>query len=123
MSFILPRVVDGRTMKASSVFALALVLMVACSSEATSSEAPEASTPDASPEAACFTCAELGNVPCGYHDDGCDGYISCGTCANPQSTCVEGDCECTPLGCVDFNFTCGAHYDGCLYYFTCDPCH
>jgi hypothetical protein len=71
---------------------------------------------------ACNTCADLGSVTCGYYNDGCDNYISCGTCSNPQSTCVEGNCACTPLGCADFGATCGTYFDGCLYYISCGDC-
>jgi hypothetical protein len=71
------------------------------------------------------TCASLG-YNCDIQQDGCCGYIDCGSCAAPD-TCGGGGqfgiCGCTPNDeCQLQGYTCGAVSDGCGGSLNCGTC-
>jgi hypothetical protein len=72
------------------------------------------------------TCASAG-YECDIFTDGCCGYIDCGTCTAPNTTCggggVIGKCGCTPTNeCQVQGYSCGNVSDGCGGTLNCGSC-
>ena len=74
---------------------------------------------------------ELSDCPenaCGFFDDGCDGLLDCGGCADGltcggdgvPNRCGEGNC--TPETCASLGVTCGLMSDGCGGTLNCGDC-